>query len=145
MQDKLRRLRLDELRGAPVYDNTGEQLGRIEHVVYDRQTRFPSWIRIGTGLFARKRVLVPVDGAVPHRDGIAVAYAKDYVRHSPDVDQEPISREFEAELATYYGVDHPASRSWLRDADRAMTRAEEEIRRPHDQGLWGAAEGVGRE
>ena len=145
MQDKLRRLRLEEMRGAPVYDNAGDKIGRVDEIVYDRQTRVPTWIRIGTRFFGSKRVLVPVAGAALHEDGIAVAYTKDDVKDSPDVDDEPISRQYEAELAAYYGLQDFEPPAWLRDADQAMTRAEEEMRRRNPSDRQSAPGGMGRD
>jgi sporulation protein YlmC with PRC-barrel domain len=139
LHEKLRRLRLDEMRGAPVYDNTGERIARVEEIVHDRHTGVPAWIRIGTGFFGSKRVLVPVTGAALHDDGIMVPYTKDQMRDSPDVEQEPLSRQYEAELAAYYSLgssELPSQthapdwgpRGRIRNVDQEMTRAEEEIR-----------------
>jgi sporulation protein YlmC with PRC-barrel domain len=143
MQDKLRRLRLEEMRGAPVYDNAGDKIGRVDEIVYDRQTRVPTWIRIGTRFFGSKRVLVPFAGAALHADGIVVPYTKDDVRDGPDVDDEPISRQYEAELAAYYGLQGFEPPAWLRDADQAMTRAERAMRTRHPSDRQSAARGMG--
>ena len=61
-QQEMNRVRLDEMRGAPVHDNAGEKIGKVEEIYYDQQTRVPEWIGIGTGFFGTKRVLVPVKG-----------------------------------------------------------------------------------
>jgi sporulation protein YlmC with PRC-barrel domain len=29
------RVRLDEMRGAPVYDNDGDKIGKVEEIFYD--------------------------------------------------------------------------------------------------------------
>jgi uncharacterized protein (TIGR02271 family) len=114
----------------------------VEEIFYDEQTRVPEWIGIGTGFFGTKRVLVPVKGAHVSDDGLTVAYAKDHVKDSPDIDQEEISQETEAQLASFYGLGYserqsdtgltegsPRGRAGQRsaDADQAMTRSEEEI------------------
>jgi uncharacterized protein (TIGR02271 family) len=105
------RVRLDEMRGAPVYDNDGDKIGKVEEIYYDQETRVPEWIGIGTGFFGTKRVLVPVKGAAPHDDGLMVAYSKDYVKDSPDLDDEEISQQSEADLAAYYGLGYSERRS----------------------------------
>jgi uncharacterized protein (TIGR02271 family) len=148
MTQTMNRVRLDEMRGAPVYDNNGDKIGKVEEIYYDQQTRVPEWIGIGTGFFGTKRVLVPVKGAATHDDGLMVPYSKDQVNDSPDIDAEEISQETEAELAAFYGLGYSKERSATgrtegaprgnkRDEDQAMTRAEEELevgKRPVDAG-----------
>jgi sporulation protein YlmC with PRC-barrel domain len=63
MQQEMTRVRLDEMRGQPVYDNEGQKIGNVEEIYYDQQTRAPEWIGVGTGFFGTKRVLVPVQGS----------------------------------------------------------------------------------
>jgi uncharacterized protein (TIGR02271 family) len=137
-QQEMNRVRLDEMRGSPVYDNAGEKIGKVEEIYYDEQTRIPEWIGIGTGFFGTKRVLVPVKGAHASGDGLTLAYSKDHVKDSPDIDEDEISQETEANLASYYGLGYSESRSdtgltegapqgSTRDEDQAVTRSEEEI------------------
>src|SRR5213595_3855167 len=103
-QQEMNRVRLDEMRGAPVYDNVGEKIGKVEEIYYDQQTRVPEWIGIGTGFFGTKRVLVPVKGARVSEDSLTVGYSKDQVKDSPDIDEDEISQQCEADLAAYYGL-----------------------------------------
>ena len=56
---------LQGMEGAPVYDQAGEQIGKVEEVFVDVQSQEPEWIGLGTGFFGTKRVLVPVQGAQP--------------------------------------------------------------------------------
>ena len=125
-QQELNQVRLDEMRGAPVYDNAGEKIGKVEEIFYDHESRRPEWIGIGTGFFGTKRVLVPVEGAQLAEDGLRVAFSKDHVKDSPDIDEDEISQECESELTQYYGLAQP-QRTVSSDADQAMTRSEEEI------------------
>ena len=62
-QQEMSRVRLDEMRGAPVYDNEGDKIGKVEEIFYDHQTRQRDWIGICTGFFGTKLVLVPVQCA----------------------------------------------------------------------------------
>jgi len=127
MQQTMSRVRLDEMRGQPVYDSEGEKIGDVEEIFYDQQTRVPEWIGIGTGFFGTKRVLVPVQGAQVSDDGLMVAYSKDKVKDSPDIDEDEISSECESELAAYYGTGQTFSRGTTEAADESITRAEEEV------------------
>lgn len=125
-QQEMSRVRLDEMRGAPVYDNAGEKIGKVEELFYDHETQAPEWIGIGTGFFGTKRVLVPVSGAQTRDDGLMVAFSKDQVKDSPDIDEDEISQECEAQLTSYYGLGR-AQQPVARDEDQAVTRSEEEI------------------
>lgn len=128
-QQEMNRVRLDELRGQPVYDNAGEKIGSVEEIYYDSTTQTPEWVGIGTGFFSTKRVLVPVEGAQVSDDGLMVAYSKDHVKDGPDVDEDEISSEREAELCAHYGLGGTQSRATRAtdDADQSVTRSEEEI------------------
>jgi uncharacterized protein (TIGR02271 family) len=144
MTQTMNRVRLDQMRGAPVYDSDGDKIGKVEEIYYDEQTRIPEWIGIGTGFFGNKRVLVPVEGAAAKGDGLIVAYSKQQVKDSPDIDDDELSEQSEADLAAYYGLAYSKrhSQSGLveganqlttgsgrrrRDEDQAVTRSEEEI------------------
>jgi sporulation protein YlmC with PRC-barrel domain len=52
-------VRLDAMRGAPVFDSSGDKIGSVEEIFYDGQSKRPEWIGIGMGFFGTKRVLVP--------------------------------------------------------------------------------------
>lgn len=154
MPQTMNNVRLDEMRGAPVYDINGEKIGKVEEIFYDQQTRIPEWIGIGTGFFGTKRVLVPVKGAAAQDDGLVVAYSKDQVKDSPDIDEDEISQQCEADLASYYDLSYSKQRSdtgltegapargrgkaaKARDEDQALTRSEEEMevgKRPVEAG-----------
>lgn len=144
MKQEMSRVRLDEMRGSPVYDSAGEKIGKVEEIFYDEQTRVPEWIGIGTGFFGTKRVLVPVQGAQVTDDGLIVGYSKEQVKDSPDIDEDEISPQCEAELATYYGLDSSAQRSQAGrkegQAEQSVTRSEEELqvgKRPVEAGSVG--------
>src|SRR4051812_17494542 len=144
MHDQVSMERLQELRGAPVLDASGDKIGSVEEVFLDGRTHQPEWIGLGTGFFGTKRVLVPVAGASFSADGVTVRYPKDQVKDAPDVDADYLTPEDEQALYSYYGIPYGTSRSDtvlpegdrdydrqvdLEDADRqAVTRHEEELR-----------------
>jgi uncharacterized protein (TIGR02271 family) len=144
MSDTFTTDRLAEMRGETVYDSMGEKIGRVEEIFYDNDTGQPEWLGIGTGFLGTKRVLVPVHGATATSDGVTVAYAKDLVKDSPDVDGDEISADTEQSLHAHYGLSPHGIR---RDAsqrergsdidrqtglenpgERSTTRSEEELR-----------------
>jgi uncharacterized protein (TIGR02271 family) len=128
MQQELTLDRIEQMRGASVYDRDGDKIGKVEEIFYDEDTSRPEWIGIGTGLLGTKRVLVPVAGASASEEGLTVPYGKDQVKHSPDIDSDEIPQETERELYAYYGLDRsePESRREVRDGG-TVTRSEEEL------------------
>jgi uncharacterized protein (TIGR02271 family) len=128
MDSTQEQVRLDQMRGAPVYDSAGEKIGAVEEIFYDVDSSRPEWIGIGTGFLGTKRVLVPVQGASLTADGIAVPYAKDHVRGGPDIDGDHLSRSTEEQLHAYYGTTHGTGEATApADAGESMTRSEEEL------------------
>jgi uncharacterized protein (TIGR02271 family) len=120
--------RLAEGRGAPVYDATGEEIGQVEEIFYDKESRQPEWLGIGTGFFGTKRVLVPIEGAEQREDGFYVAYSKDQVKESPDIDADEISEATEQDLYAHYGLQYPQEgRTSGKRRDASVTRSEEEL------------------
>jgi uncharacterized protein (TIGR02271 family) len=94
-----------------VYSRDGEKLGSVEELFVDYETNQPEWIGLGTGLFGTKRALVPVHGAEIRDDSVAVPYAKEQVKESPDIDADEIPEETERALYSHYGVDYSERRS----------------------------------
>jgi uncharacterized protein (TIGR02271 family) len=120
---------LQGLHGAPVYDASGDQIGKVEEIFVDADSQNPEWIGLGTGFLGTKRLLVPIQGAQPEDDGVTVPYAKDQVKGAPGIDDDQISPGAEQELYAYYGLgggqrggDLPAG-----DGGQAVTRHEEEL------------------
>jgi uncharacterized protein (TIGR02271 family) len=146
MQNEVTTDHLAGMRGETVYDSAGEKIGKVEEIFYDNETGQPEWLGIGTGLFGTKRVLVPVQGATSTDDGVTVAYAKDIVKDSPDIDGDEISAQTEDELDRYYSLRSYAAGGQQADAaydrgadidrqtglenvdEQAVTRSEEELR-----------------
>jgi uncharacterized protein (TIGR02271 family) len=142
MQQTVSRVRLDEMHGEPVYDSAGEKIGKVEEIYYDQQTRVPEWIGIGTGFFGTKRVLVPVQGAQVSDDGLRVAYSKEQVKDSPDIDEDEISQQCEADLAAYYRLGYSKQRSQTGRTEGAPSRGGQRTKRGEDQVLTRAEEEV---
>ena len=103
--------RLTELHGSPVYDQSGEKIGKVDEIYYDEQTNQPEWIGIGTGFFSTKRIVVPVQGAMASDDGVTVPYDKEMVKDAPDIDGDTIEAGYEAQLYSHYGIAASRERS----------------------------------
>src|SRR3712207_4495576 len=102
---------LTQMRGQPVYDSSGDRIGSVEEIFVDGETRQPEWLGIGTGFLGTKRVLVPVEGAAAQGEGLTVAYSKEQVKDSPDIDADEISQGTEEALYSYYGLGYSEQRS----------------------------------
>jgi len=89
-------------RGRDVCASDGDKIGSLEDLYYDEANGQPRWLGIGTGFFGTKHVLVPVEGSVVTDDSIQVPFAKDYVKDSPDIDDDDLSPETETSLYNYY-------------------------------------------
>lgn len=71
------------LNERSVVDPTGEKVGRVTDVLYDKDGLDPSWLVVNPGVF-RAEHFVPVDGAVPEGDDVLVIpYDVDTVKSSP--------------------------------------------------------------
>ena len=114
---------LQQLHGAPVFSQSGEQIGKVEEIFYDVEGGQPEWVGLGTGFFGTKRVLVPVQGAQPQGDGLQVPYEKEHVQGAPDIDDDEISAETASDLYGYYDLGGSGDDG----VEQAVTRHEEEL------------------
>ena len=144
MQETLTMDRLSQARGETVYSSDGEKIGSVDEIFYDYDTNQPEWVGVGTGIFGKKRALVPVEGADLRADGFYVPYTKDQVKSSPDIDADEISQETEQSLYSHYGLGYSERRSasglpqgaggttvegvGTVEREGGVTRAEEELR-----------------
>ena len=125
------------VRGSDVYSQDNEKIGSVEEVYVDQRTQQPEWIGVGTGFLGAKRCLVPVQGATIQDDVVYVAFSKDHVKASPDIDEEQISQATEQEVYSHYGMQYSEARSdtglpeggagTTGTAGKTVTRHEEEL------------------
>jgi hypothetical protein len=92
-----------DLKGQVLYDSTGQEIGLIEGVYLDNDTRRPEWaaVRLGPDALA----LVPLSDAVPARGGARVDFDLEMVLDAPfqltALDNE-VTEETEQLLYRYY-------------------------------------------
>lgn len=138
--------------GGNVVADDGTKIGSIGQVYLDDETSQPEWVTTRTGLFGGAESFVPLAQASLSGDDLVVPFDKDKVKDAPRVSDSDghLSRDQEAELYRYYGMDYDTSASGPDlgrgngdgqragetvghdtsgpTTDSAMTRSEEELR-----------------
>ena len=98
-------------------DLSGDKIGKVEEIYLDEQTNQPEWLLVNIGLFGTKSTFIPLQGANQADDAVQVPFAKDRVADAPGIDpQRHLSRDEEAELYRYYGLDYSMEESRQRPA-----------------------------
>jgi sporulation protein YlmC with PRC-barrel domain len=101
-----------EWRGRNVVDENGDKIGKLEDVYLDEETSRPEWAAVHTGLFGRRKSLVPLSQAAPDGDDLRVPYAAEHVKEAPSVDADDrLSQDEEAKLYGHYGLDYSRQQS----------------------------------
>jgi hypothetical protein len=101
---------LDRWRALAIVDRDGTTVGTIKEFYLDRETGYPTWALVNTGLFGATQTLVPLVHATEISDGLQVPYEKSHIKDTPKVDlHDELSPEEEAELFAHYGVDYQPS------------------------------------
>ncbi len=136
-------------RGRTLVGRDGEKIGTIDELYIDHGSDKPEWARVTTGLFGSSSSFVPLAGASPVGEQVAVAVSKQQVKDAPTVDGDAeISEQDEIRLFKHYGVDYTEDGSVTATGapngeagdpqavghdtsgpttDRAMTRSEEQL------------------
>jgi hypothetical protein len=111
---------LDRWRALAIVDRDGTTVGTIKEFYLDRETGYPTWALVNTGLFGATQTFVPLVHATEISDGLQVPYEKSHIKDTPKVDlHDELSPEEEAELFTHYGVEYQPSADTGSDADLA--------------------------
>jgi hypothetical protein len=111
---------LDRWRALAIVDRDGTTVGTIKEFYLDRETGYPTWALVNTGLFGATQTFVPLVHATEISDGLQVPYEKSHIKDTPKVDlHDELSPEEEAELFTHYGVEYQPSADTGSDADVA--------------------------
>jgi sporulation protein YlmC with PRC-barrel domain len=101
-----------EWRGRTVVDQNGDKIGKLEELYLDEETSRPEWAAVHTGLFGRRKTLVPLSQAAPDGDDLRVPYDAEHVKEAPNVDaDDQLSQDEEAKLYDHYGLAYSRSES----------------------------------
>jgi hypothetical protein len=121
---------LDRWRALAIVDRDGHTVGTISEFYLDRETGYPTWALVNTGLFGTTQTFVPLVHATEISDGLQVPYDKRHIKDSPRVDlHDELSPDEEATLFAHYGVEYQLQQP--ADADGSeMPDAEREAGEP---------------
>ena len=137
-----------QMRGMTAVASDGDKLGKIEDIYLDQETGKPEWIALKTGLFGGHLSFVPLADVRRDGDTITVPYDKDTVKDAPRVDADgELSRDEEANLYRYYGLDYSEARSdsGLPEGDAAGHVAHDQSDRSDDPTPHGTPGVVGND
>jgi len=98
---------LQSARGSDVIDAQGEKVGQLEDIYYDDDSGQPEWIGVKSGMINKTKHLVPLEGAQQSDGSLRIAYPKDRVEGTPEINEEHISPATEAELYRIYELQAP--------------------------------------
>ena len=106
-------LRLEEpwqdIRGLEVYDVNGEQIGSVEDLYVDRDSRLPRFLEVSAGGFlgiGKKHFLIPIEEVSREmgEDRVTVNQPRDKVVESPDFDPDDVANpDIQRAIHAYYG------------------------------------------
>jgi hypothetical protein len=98
---------LDRWRALAIVDRNGTTVGTISEFYLDRETGYPTWALVDTGLFGSSKTFVPLVHATEIDDGLQVPYEKRHIKDAPRVDlHDELSPDEEATLLGHYGVEY---------------------------------------
>jgi hypothetical protein len=101
---------LDRWRALAIVDRDGTTVGTISEFYLDRETGYPTWALVNTGLFGATRTFVPLVHATEISDGLQVPYEKSHIKDTPRVDlHDELTPDEEAVLFAHYGVEYQPS------------------------------------
>ncbi len=106
-----------DLRGKDVYDRNGEQIGTVEHLYMDRQTKEVRYAGAGAGGFlglGEKHFLIPLEAiAEVSDDRVTLDQDREKVTGSPDYDPAAApTPDHQRGVYDYYGYPYPGWAYW---------------------------------
>jgi PRC-barrel domain len=101
---------LERWRALAIVDRDGTTVGTISEFYLDRETGYPTWALVNTGLFGTAHTFVPLVHATEISDGLQVPYEKRHIKDTPRLDlHDELTPGEEAALFAHYGVEYQPS------------------------------------
>jgi hypothetical protein len=95
-----------EMRGNPVVDRDGEEVGSISEVYVDRDTRLPEWVGVTRNFWGGSLVLVPLFEADATGGVLRVPYERRTIEETPTTDAGELDESTERRLYEHYGISY---------------------------------------
>lgn len=116
----------DDFVGAPVFDKTGDKMGKIADLYYTDDEKRPIWATVKSGLFGLKKHFVPLTDIDKSEDGFTLRnVTKDMVQNAPSVDDDDETSEADdARLRNYYKYNDEAMNGREEEDVEAMPNVE---------------------
>ena len=98
-----------DIRGLDVYDVNDEQIGSVEDLYVDRDSRLPRFLEVSAGGFlgiGKKHFLIPIEEVSRDmdEDRVTVNQPRDKVVESSDFDPDDVSNpDVQRAIHAYYG------------------------------------------
>src|SRR5215207_5059340 len=98
-----------DIRGLEVYNVNGEQIGSVEDLYVDRDSRLPRFLEVSAGGFlgiGKKNFLIPIEEVSREmgEDRVTVNQPRDKVVESPDFDPDDVANpDIQRAIHAYYG------------------------------------------
>lgn len=98
-------LQVRELLDATAYDSNGDKLGNVKEVYINDSSGQPDFVEVNHGLFGMNSSLVPLRGHSLNDDALNLAFAKDSIKDSPNIDDDAhLSRDDQNAIYEHYGL-----------------------------------------
>src|SRR3954452_19158602 len=98
-----------DIRGLEAYDVNGEQIGSVEDLYVDRDSRLPRFLEVSAGGFlgiGKKHFLLPIEEVSRDmdEDRVTLNQRREKVVDSPDFDPDDVSNpDIQRAIRAYYG------------------------------------------
>lgn len=106
-----------DLRGKDAYDRDGQQIGTVEELYMDQQTKEVRYLDVGAGGFlgiGEKHFLIPLEAVAEVSDGrVVLNQDREKITGSPDYDSGAApAPDYQRGLYDYYGYPYPGWAYW---------------------------------
>lgn len=94
-----------EYTGRTLVDSAGDEVGTVEEVYVDQETKHPEWVLVKADPSGMRRTFVPVTGLRWEGNTLKAPYRKDQIASAPQVgDGAQASAQDEGRLFQHYGI-----------------------------------------
>ena len=128
-----------EMRGNPVVDRDGQEVGSLSEVYFDRATRVPEWAGVTRNFWGGSLVLVPLFEADTTGGVLRVPYDRRTIEETPATDAGEIDEGTERRLYEHYGISysqHASSSGLPSGVDVSTGSRDTGGMRPHVATRW---------